>query len=153
MAATLLKTVRATNCLQTVARNVFPRISSVSIIHCRQENKKIHNCTNSTKLLAPRITALQSSRNYAQKPYLTISNVKKRVTLVLQLYDKVDPEKLTLTSHFMNDLGLDSLDHVEVIMAMEDEFGFEIPDQDSERLMTPESIVQYICDKEDVYDE
>jgi acyl carrier protein len=31
--------------------------------------------------------------------------------------------------------------------------GFEIPDQDADRLMTPESIVQYVCDKEDVYDE
>lgn len=84
---------------------------------------------------------------------LTISLVKQRVILVLQLYDKVDPAKLTLASHFMKDLGLDSLDHVEIIMAMEDEFGFEIPDNDSERLMTPQDIVQYVCDKEDVYDE
>lgn len=37
-----------------------------------------------------------------------------RVILVLNLYDKVDPEKLTLESHFFKDLGLDSLDHVEV---------------------------------------
>ena len=34
--------------------------------------------------------------------------------------------QVTLTAHFVNDLGLDSLDHVEVIMAMEDEFGFEV---------------------------
>ncbi|XP_045214103.1 acyl carrier protein, mitochondrial-like isoform X2 [Mercenaria mercenaria] len=152
MAATLLKTVRATNCLQTVARNVFPRISSVSIIHCRQENKKIHNCTNSTKLLAPRNDTCKLYRFYTETK-LTIDEIMERVMKVCQEYDKVNAEKLTLTSHFMNDLGLDSLDHVEVIMAMEDEFGFEIPDQDSERLMTPESIVQYICDKEDVYDE
>ena len=33
---------------------------------------------------------------------------------------------MTLDSHFINDLGLDSLDHVEVIMAVEDEFGFEV---------------------------
>jgi NADH dehydrogenase (ubiquinone) 1 alpha/beta subcomplex 1 len=77
--------------------------------------------------------------------------LKDRVLLVLRLYDKIDPEKLTLDSHFMNDLGLDSLDHVEVIMAMEDEFGFEIPDCDAERLMRPADIVQYIADKEDVY--
>ena len=57
---------------------------------------------------------------------------------------------MTLDSHFTNDLGLDSLDQVEVIMAMEDEFGFEIPDGDSERLMRPSDIVQYIADKEDV---
>uniref|UniRef100_A0A1I8JSC5 Acyl carrier protein n=1 Tax=Macrostomum lignano TaxID=282301 RepID=A0A1I8JSC5_9PLAT len=41
---------------------------------------------------------------------------------------------LTLESQFAKDLGLDSLDHVELIMAVEDEFGFEIPDQDAERL-------------------
>jgi NADH dehydrogenase (ubiquinone) 1 alpha/beta subcomplex 1 len=52
----------------------------------------------------------------------------------------------------MNDLGLDSLDHVEVIMAMEDEFGFEIPDTDAEKLVRPADIVRYIADKEDVYD-
>jgi len=53
----------------------------------------------------------------------------------------------------MNDLGLDSLDHVEVIMAIEDEFGFEIPDADAERLMRPADIVQYIADKEDLYED
>lgn len=52
----------------------------------------------------------------------------------------------------MNDLGLDSLDHVEVIMAMEDEFGFEIPDMDAERLVTPAAIARYVADKEDVYE-
>lgn len=60
--------------------------------------------------------------------------------------------QLTLDSHFINDLGLDSLDHVEVIMAMEDEFGFEIPDMDAERLITPAAIVRYVADKEDVYE-
>ncbi|XP_044759662.1 acyl carrier protein, mitochondrial isoform X2 [Coccinella septempunctata] len=78
--------------------------------------------------------------------------VKKRVLNVCASYDKVTAEKLTLDSHFMNDLGLDSLDHVEVIMAMEDEFGFEIPDADAEKLLKPADIVRYICDKEDIYE-
>lgn len=60
--------------------------------------------------------------------------------------------QLSVDSHFINDLGLDSLDHVEVIMAMEDEFGFEIPDADAERLVRPKDIIQYIADKEDVYE-
>lgn len=60
--------------------------------------------------------------------------------------------QLTVESHFMTDLGLDSLDHVEVIMAMEDEFGFEIPDGDAERLVRPKDIIQYIADKEDIYE-
>ncbi|XP_025420959.1 acyl carrier protein, mitochondrial isoform X1 [Sipha flava] len=91
-------------------------------------------------------------RHYSVKPPLTIDQIKKRVLLVLQLYDKVNPDKLTLESHFINDLGLDSLDHVEVIMAIEDEFGFEIPDEDAEKLHKPKDIVQYVCDREDIYD-
>ncbi|XP_061383944.1 acyl carrier protein, mitochondrial isoform X2 [Danaus plexippus] len=90
-------------------------------------------------------------RNYSGGPPLTLDLIRSRVILVLQLYDKINPEKLSLESHFMTDLGLDSLDHVEVIMAMEDEFGFEIPDGDAERLVRPKDIVQYIADKEDIY--
>lgn len=51
----------------------------------------------------------------------------------------------------MKDLGLDSLDHVEVIMAMEDEFGFEIPDDHADKLLTPRKIVQYVADHEEIY--
>jgi NADH dehydrogenase (ubiquinone) 1 alpha/beta subcomplex 1, acyl-carrier protein len=77
--------------------------------------------------------------------------------------------QLTLDTHFLNDLGLDSLDHVEIIMAMEDEFGnylnnslseksqifvvgFEIPDGDAEKLLRPADIVRYVADKEDIYE-
>merc|ERR1719336_2326058 len=93
-----------------------------------------------------------SLRARSGKDPLSLHLIEQRVLLVLKLYDKIDPEKLTPDSHFMNDLGLDSLDQVEIIMAIEDEFGFEIPDADSERLMRPRDIVQYIADKEDVFD-
>ncbi|NXP18701.1 ACPM protein, partial [Scytalopus superciliaris] len=66
--------------------------------------------------------------------------------------DRPVPPQLTAESHFMKDLGLDSLDQVEIIMAMEDEFGFEIPDGDAEKLMCPQEIVDYIADKKDVYE-
>ena len=87
---------------------------------------------------------------FFQQP-LTIKTVEERIKLVLSLYDKVDPNKLTMDSDFFKDLGLDSLDFVEVVMALEDEFGFEIPDGDSDRFKTPRDIFRYICDKEDVY--
>lgn len=82
---------------------------------------------------------------------MTKDSIRDRTMLVLKLYDKIDPEKLTLESHFIYDLGLDSLDCVEVIMAIEDEFGFEIPDTDAEKLVKPSDIIQYVADKEDVY--
>ncbi|KAH8303681.1 hypothetical protein KR018_011637 [Drosophila ironensis] len=94
----------------------------------------------------------QSVRRYSAKPPLSLKIINERVLLVLKLYDKIDPSKLNIESHFINDLGLDSLDHVEVIMAMEDEFGFEIPDGDAEKLLKPADIIKYVADKEDVYE-
>uniref|UniRef100_A0A9L0T3S8 Acyl carrier protein n=1 Tax=Equus caballus TaxID=9796 RepID=A0A9L0T3S8_HORSE len=94
----------------------------------------------------------QLCRQYSDLPPLTLEGIKDRVLYVLKLYDKIDPEKLSVNSHFMKDLGLDSLDQVEIIMAMEDEFGFEIPDVDAEKLMCPQEIVDYIADKKDVYE-
>jgi NADH dehydrogenase (ubiquinone) 1 alpha/beta subcomplex 1 len=63
---------------------------------------------------------------------------------VIAAYDKITADKLTVNSHFIKDLGLDSLDHVELVMAMEDEFGFEIPDTDAEKLQRPSDIVKYV---------
>ncbi|XP_078736809.1 acyl carrier protein, mitochondrial-like isoform X1 [Lampetra fluviatilis] len=75
------------------------------------------------------------------------ASVHDRVMLVLQAYDKVDPQKLTLESHFLKDLGLDSLDQVELIMGIEDEFGFEIPDSDAEKLLTAKDVIAYVSKK------
>jgi len=83
---------------------------------------------------------------------MSLQLINDRIFLVLRLYDKINPEKVSLESHFINDLGLDSLDHVEVIMAIEDEFGFEIPDDHAEKLMTPNQIIRYVADHEDVYE-
>lgn len=87
------------------------------------------------------------------KPALTYDYIRERILLVLRLYDKIDPDKLTLDSHFYNDLGLDSLDHVEVIMSIEDEFQFEIPDGDAEKLNSPRDLLKYISIKEEIYPE
>lgn len=91
-------------------------------------------------------------RHFSSEEPLSLKLIKERVILVLNLYDKVDPAKLSVDSHFHKDLGLDSLDHVEVIMAIEDEFCFEIPDVDAEKLFTPKAIIQYIADKKDIYE-
>ncbi|XP_070811333.1 acyl carrier protein, mitochondrial [Pituophis catenifer annectens] len=91
-------------------------------------------------------------RGYSDAPTLTLKSIHDQVLYVLKLYDKIDPEKLTAEAHFMKDLGLDSLDQVEIIMAMEDEFGFEIPDAAAEKLMSPQDIMDYIADTQDVYE-
>ncbi|CAK9299911.1 unnamed protein product [Gordionus sp. m RMFG-2023] len=91
-------------------------------------------------------------RKYSSKPPMSLALIEKRVLLVLKLFDKINPDKITLESNFITDLGLDSLDLVEVVMAMEDEFYFEIPDLDAERFQTPRDIIRYVADKEDVYE-
>lgn len=73
--------------------------------------------------------------------------LQDRVLNVCKAFDKINADAVTLDSHFMNDLGLDSLDHVELIMAAEDEFGFEIPDEDAEKLLMVKTLVNYIEEK------
>uniref|UniRef100_A0A8I6A0J6 Acyl carrier protein n=1 Tax=Rattus norvegicus TaxID=10116 RepID=A0A8I6A0J6_RAT len=89
-------------------------------------------------------------RQYNDSPPLTLEGIKDRVLYVLKLYDKIDSEKRSVNSHFMKDQGLNNLDQVEIIMAMEDKFGFEIPAIDSEKLLCPQEIVDHIADKKDV---
>ena len=56
----------------------------------------------------------------------------------------VDEDKINIEASFVDDLGADSLDTVELIMQLEEEFGMEIPDQEAERLTTVGSAVDYI---------
>ena len=56
----------------------------------------------------------------------------------------VDEDAIKTEAHFINDLGADSLDTVELIMEFEEEFGIEIPDEDAENITTVGSAVDYI---------
>ncbi|NLO82786.1 MAG: acyl carrier protein [Clostridiales bacterium] len=56
----------------------------------------------------------------------------------------VDPGEVTPESRFIDDLGADSLDIVELIMALEEEFDMEIPDEDAEKISTVGDVVEYI---------
>ena len=56
----------------------------------------------------------------------------------------VEEDSIKTEAHFVNDLGADSLDTVELIMEFEEEFGIEIPDDDAEKITTVGSAVEYI---------
>ncbi len=59
----------------------------------------------------------------------------------------VEEGQVTAEAHFMDDLGADSLDTVELIMQLEEEFGIEIPDEDAENITTVGAAVEYIDSK------
>ncbi|KAK4476307.1 hypothetical protein MN116_000697 [Schistosoma mekongi] len=81
----------------------------------------------------------------SMKIHLSRAEVENKVLSVCSAYDKIQSDKLTLDSSFIKDLGLDSLDHIEVIMEIENEFRFEISDVDAEKLHTPRDIVEHVC--------
>ncbi len=59
----------------------------------------------------------------------------------------VNAEQVTTEASFIDDLGADSLDTVELVMAFEEEFGAEIPDEDAEKLTTVGAVVSYLKEK------
>ena len=77
--------------------------------------------------------------------FLPSAEVQERVLGVIKNFDKVDPSKVQPTSKFGDDLGLDSLDAVEVVMAIEDEFAIEIPDAEADRIGSVGDAVEYIA--------
>ncbi|ORX90109.1 acyl carrier protein [Basidiobolus meristosporus CBS 931.73] len=82
---------------------------------------------------------------------LSHSDIESRILDVLRGYDKVDQSKLNAQSHFNKDLGLDSLDTVEVVMAIEEEFSVEIPDKDADEIKTVSHAIDYISKREDAH--
>lgn len=70
---------------------------------------------------------------------------KVRAIIAEQLGAKI--EDVTDTASFVDDLGADSLDTVELVMALEEEFGIEIPDEDAEKMTNVGEAVRYVEDK------
>ncbi|ODQ64122.1 mitochondrial type II fatty acid synthase component [Nadsonia fulvescens var. elongata DSM 6958] len=109
------------------ARRVFSQATSVAVL--------------------PRATP-QFVRFYSTP--LVQTDVEKRVIDVVKAFDKIsDPTKITATSHFNKDLNLDSLDTVEVVVAIEEEFDIEIPDKEADEIKTISQAVQYILAQSD----
>ena len=74
-------------------------------------------------------------------------SVAEKVSDIISEQLGVKKEEVKTESSFIDDLGADSLDTVEVVMALEEEFGIEIPDEDAEKITTVGQAVKYIEDK------
>ena len=71
-------------------------------------------------------------------------SVEDRVKSIIVEQLGVDPEEVTMEAAFVNDLGADSLDTVELVMALEESFKIEISDEDAEKIHTVGDAVRYI---------
>ena len=73
-----------------------------------------------------------------------MASVEERVKQIIVEQLGVDEAEVTSTASFVDDLGADSLDTVELVMAFEEAFGIEIPDEDAEKIATVQDAIGYI---------
>ncbi|KAF1983524.1 acyl carrier protein-like protein [Aulographum hederae CBS 113979] len=100
----------------------------------------------------PAVASFQPIRCYSAHDGLSKDEIQGRILDLLSKFDKVqDATKLSPTSHFSNDLGLDSLDTVEVVMAIEEEFSIEIPDKEADAIHSVDHAVSYIASQPDAH--
>ncbi len=76
-----------------------------------------------------------------------MSGVQERVVAIVTEILGVPHEEVTGDCSFTDDLGADSLDTVELIMALEEEFGFEISDEEAERMVTVQEVIDYLNER------
>ena len=74
-------------------------------------------------------------------------SIEQRVKAIITEQLGVNPDQVTPDAKFIEDLGADSLDIVELVMAFEEEFGVEVPDEDAEKLQNVGDVINYIKER------
>lgn len=72
------------------------------------------------------------------------SNISEKVRDIIVEQLGVNPEQVTPEAKFIEDLGADSLDTVELVMAFEEEFGIDVPDEEAEKLLSVGDVIRYV---------
>ena len=88
-----------------------------------------------------------SATNTNRTNFMAEKPIEEKVKDIIVEQLGVNPEQVTPQASFIEDLGADSLDIVELVMAFEEEFGVEVPDEDAEKLQTVGDVIKYIEDK------
>ncbi len=80
------------------------------------------------------------------KRYLTMNHnsIEERLIAIAATTLGIDGKKISVESNFVDDLGADSLDQVELIMALEAAFGCDIPDEDAKKILTVKDAIAYV---------
>ncbi len=73
-----------------------------------------------------------------------MSNIDERVKKIIAEQLSVEIDKITPEARFVDDLGADSLDTVELVMALEEEFEIDIPDEEAEKIVTFQDVLNYV---------
>jgi acyl carrier protein len=94
----------------------------------------------------PPLTICCPSQSNHPHPMTDISIEEKVKDIIVEQLG-VNPEQITPSASFIEDLGADSLDTVELVMAFEEEFSVDVPDEDAERLQTVGDVIRYIEEK------
>jgi acyl carrier protein len=107
---------------------------------CDKKNKKRY-CQNST-------IGYQQPKLDVGENKMSEKSVEDKVKEIIVEQLSVNAEQVTLEAKFIEDLGADSLDVVELVMAFEEEFSVEVPDEEAEKLLTVSDVIKYIEDKQ-----
>jgi acyl carrier protein len=83
-----------------------------------------------------------------EKPMAAEKSIEQRVKEIIVEQLGVNADQVTAEAKFIEDLGADSLDTVELVMALEEEFSQEIPDEEAEKLQSVGDVIKYIEDKQ-----
>jgi acyl carrier protein len=78
---------------------------------------------------------------------LDMSDIEAKVKKIIEEKLSVNADQITNEARFAEDLKADSLDTVELVMALEDEFGLDIPDEEAEKIKTVQNAIDYITSK------
>ena len=81
------------------------------------------------------------------KNFMADKSIEEKVKDIIVEQLGVNPEQVTPQASFIEDLGADSLDIVELVMAFEEEFSVEVPDEDAEKLQTVGDVIKYIQER------
>src|SRR5688572_9928421 len=95
----------------------------------------------------PRRIRQERNRQIWKEDCTFMATVDERVKKIIAEQLGVEEDEVTSEASFVEDLGADSLDSVELVMALEEEFGIEIPDEDAEKILTVGKALDYIKEK------